>query len=267
MLTPGYQNKIIDSQKTQSPHIGTICYGCEDMLEYDIGVAWASLPITRIHPPEPPESQIQSLLGTLHSSGIETKSLTWIPAWNTAWPSWKKCRRFRIKRTETSTWQCNLGQTSSMERTTQSESIPIKSKQIGEQRDCPYRMTASAKIQFCPVRIALTEWMQCIQALTDSLVVDHSTAKVSMTPRSTYCRLIAVSPFPLTLSVLKFDRALWHGTQLGAYIGMSMSGMCLHRDCNSVADSAKIASHITSTCVQSANLSLRIIYIITCCHI
>jgi len=34
-----------------------------------------------------------------------------------------------------------------------------------------------------------------------------------------------------------------------------------------MADSAKISPHITSTCVQSAILSLLIIYIIPCCQI
>jgi len=43
----------------QSPHRSTTDYGYEDMLELDTRVAWANLPITRIHLPVPPKSNIQ----------------------------------------------------------------------------------------------------------------------------------------------------------------------------------------------------------------
>ena len=54
--------------KSQSAHRGTTCYRCEDMLELDTGVAWASLPITRIRPPVAPTSKIQWLPASLHNT-------------------------------------------------------------------------------------------------------------------------------------------------------------------------------------------------------
>jgi len=55
--------------KSQSTNFSTTYHGCEDMLELDTGVAWASLPITRIHLQVAQESKIQWLLATLHNTG------------------------------------------------------------------------------------------------------------------------------------------------------------------------------------------------------
>jgi len=44
-------------------------YACENMVEFDIAVAWASLPITRIQPRVVEESNIQWLPATLHNTG------------------------------------------------------------------------------------------------------------------------------------------------------------------------------------------------------
>ena len=52
-----------------TPHWGTPYYGCEDTLGFDIGFAWASLLILRIHPWVAPESKIQWFLVTLHNTG------------------------------------------------------------------------------------------------------------------------------------------------------------------------------------------------------
>jgi len=46
----------------------TAHYGCENAVEFKSGVAWASLPITRIHPWVALESEIQWLLTTLHNT-------------------------------------------------------------------------------------------------------------------------------------------------------------------------------------------------------
>jgi len=55
--------------KSQGLHCSNTYYGCEDMLELDTGVAWASLIITRIQPWVAPTSKIQWLLATLHNTG------------------------------------------------------------------------------------------------------------------------------------------------------------------------------------------------------
>jgi len=52
-----------------SPHCTTTRYGCQDMLEVNIGVAWARLPITRILPRVALESQIQRIPTPLHNTG------------------------------------------------------------------------------------------------------------------------------------------------------------------------------------------------------
>ena len=54
--------------KGQSTDRGTTNYGCEHMVEFDNGDAWAGLPITRIHPRVAHESNIQWLPATLHST-------------------------------------------------------------------------------------------------------------------------------------------------------------------------------------------------------
>jgi len=48
-LTPGRRSEFIDCQKRHSPHRGTSDYRFEGMLELNIGVPRASLPITGIH--------------------------------------------------------------------------------------------------------------------------------------------------------------------------------------------------------------------------
>jgi len=55
--------------KSQSPHDSTNNYGCEDKLELHTAVAWASLPIVRIHLWVAFKSKIQQLLATLHNTG------------------------------------------------------------------------------------------------------------------------------------------------------------------------------------------------------
>jgi len=53
----------------QSTNHSTTCDGCENTVEFDSGVAWASLPIMRIHLPVAEESKIQRLQATLHKTG------------------------------------------------------------------------------------------------------------------------------------------------------------------------------------------------------
>jgi len=55
--------------KGQCSHRGTTYYGGEDTLEFDTGVARASLPILSIHLPVAPKSTIQWSLATLHNTG------------------------------------------------------------------------------------------------------------------------------------------------------------------------------------------------------
>jgi len=55
--------------ESQSLHRGITNYGCEDTLELDTGVAWASLPNTRIHPRVAPKSKLQWLPATLCNPG------------------------------------------------------------------------------------------------------------------------------------------------------------------------------------------------------
>jgi len=55
--------------KIHRPHRSTTYYGCEDSLEFDTGVAWASLPVTGIHLPVAPESNIQWIPATFHTMG------------------------------------------------------------------------------------------------------------------------------------------------------------------------------------------------------
>jgi len=54
--------------KSQSPHRNTTYYGWEDTLELDTGVAWASLPITRILPLLALQSMIQWFPATRHNT-------------------------------------------------------------------------------------------------------------------------------------------------------------------------------------------------------
>jgi len=53
----------------QCPHRSTAYYGCEDTLELNTWVAWASLPIMRIHSRVAPKSKIQWLVASLHNTG------------------------------------------------------------------------------------------------------------------------------------------------------------------------------------------------------
>jgi len=57
------------NSKSQSPHLSTTQYGCEDTLELATGGGWAHLQITRIHMPVAPISTIQWLLATLQNTG------------------------------------------------------------------------------------------------------------------------------------------------------------------------------------------------------
>jgi len=53
--------------KSESPHHGTTYCGCEDMLELDTGIRWASHPITRFHQRVDAESDILWSPATLHN--------------------------------------------------------------------------------------------------------------------------------------------------------------------------------------------------------
>ena len=54
--------------KGQSRNRSTICYGCENTVEFNTGVAWVSLPITRVHPRVAEESKILHLPAARHNS-------------------------------------------------------------------------------------------------------------------------------------------------------------------------------------------------------
>jgi len=55
--------------KSQSTHCNTSYDGCEESLEFNTEVAWASLPNTRIHLQVASESKIQWLPATHHNTG------------------------------------------------------------------------------------------------------------------------------------------------------------------------------------------------------
>jgi len=55
--------------KTNSLHRSTTNFVCEDIMELDTGVAWASLPISEIQPQVTAKSKLQWLLATLHNTG------------------------------------------------------------------------------------------------------------------------------------------------------------------------------------------------------
>jgi len=55
--------------KSHTVNCSTTYYGCENKVEFDIGVAWASVQIARIHPHVAHVSKIQWLQGTPHNTG------------------------------------------------------------------------------------------------------------------------------------------------------------------------------------------------------
>jgi len=55
--------------KSQSTNCSTIYYGCEDTVEFDTAVAWASLPIRRMDPRVAERFKIHQLLATLQNTG------------------------------------------------------------------------------------------------------------------------------------------------------------------------------------------------------
>jgi len=63
----GLSKRVYRLSKSRSTNRSPTYYGCENTVEFDTGVAWASLPIPRIHPRMAEESIIQRLLVTLHS--------------------------------------------------------------------------------------------------------------------------------------------------------------------------------------------------------
>jgi len=65
-----WSSKLVDSLSNgPRPHCGTPYYGCEDTMELNTGVAWASIPITRIHLQLAPQSNIHQFPATLHNTG------------------------------------------------------------------------------------------------------------------------------------------------------------------------------------------------------
>jgi len=54
---------------SDSPHLSTTYSGFEQMMELNTGVAWASIPIMRIHSQLVPESKTQWLPAALHNPG------------------------------------------------------------------------------------------------------------------------------------------------------------------------------------------------------
>jgi len=60
---------VLGLSKRETTDRSTTYHRCEDIVESSTGVAWASLPITRIHLGAAQESNIQWLLPTLHNSG------------------------------------------------------------------------------------------------------------------------------------------------------------------------------------------------------
>jgi len=55
----------------------TTCYGCENRLEFDTGVAWASLQITTIDRQVAHTSRMQRSLATLHNTGYMDHRQGW----------------------------------------------------------------------------------------------------------------------------------------------------------------------------------------------
>jgi len=55
--------------ESQSTYRGTTYYGCEGKVEFNTRIAWAGLPIARIHPPVAEESKIQWIMVTFHNTG------------------------------------------------------------------------------------------------------------------------------------------------------------------------------------------------------
>ena len=112
----------------------------------------------------------------------------------------------------------------------------------------------------------LSEWMRSIRNPRDSPEADYSAPGCNTSRRIAYHPPIGVSRFLLALLVSCFKRTIWICDQLWPYVGMRSLGMRLHRDCNVMAEVAKISPRVPSTSAQSANLSLLIISIIPSRH-
>ena len=110
--------------------------------------------------------------------------------------------------------------------------------------------------------MAPLEWMRYVRAVRDTLVVDYSMPGLDTTRGVAYRPQIAVSLFLFALLVSYFKRTLWGCGQLWPYGGIGSLVTRLHRDCNAMADVAKISPRVPSTCVQNAILSLLIVQII-----
>jgi hypothetical protein len=63
-------------------------------------------------------------------------------------------------------------------------------------------------------RLAVSEWTRSVRGVRDTPVADYYMPGVNTTRRIAYRPAIAVSPFPLALSVCYFKQTLWRCGQL-----------------------------------------------------
>jgi len=120
-----------------------------------------------------------------------------------------------------------------------------------------------SKKSFRPCGIAPSEWRPWFKLVRDIPVENYSPPCLSTTCQITYRSRIVVSLFLLGLLVSYHKRTLWCCGQLWPYVGMGSLGALLNPDCNAMRDVATISLCILSTCVQSANLSVLLIQIIS----
>jgi len=107
-----------------------------------------------------------------------------------------------------------------------------------------------SKKHFHPGGMAPSEWTRSVRAVRDTPVADYSAPGVNTTRRVAYRPPIAVSQFLLALLVSYFKHTLWRCGQLWPYVRMGSLGTRLHRDCNTMGDTAKISPHVPSTLIS-----------------
>jgi len=112
---------------------------------------------------------------------------------------------------------------------------------------------------FCPGGMAPYPSTRSIRTVRDTPVAHYCAPGVNSTCRLPSRPLIAVLSFLHVLSVSYLNRLLWRCGQLWPYVGMGSLGTCLHQDCTAMGVTVKISTCVTSTSVQNANHSSRII--------
>lgn len=76
-----------------------------------------------------------------------------------------------------------------------------------------FRLDGISKKDFCPGRMATSEWRHSVRAARDTPVLYYSAPGVNSTCRYPYHPQMGVSPFLLDLSVSYLKGSLWHCSQ------------------------------------------------------